>query len=148
METLNTLLAERIQLVNQIYVDYMLELSDKRKQVLADALFNIRQMHRWFHVSTDNQLESIWREIRQSEVLTDYLLHGTMVYELRSASNAAVNESVLADLAAAWSIHSNACQIDTQLQQRCPTRNQAMNFLKNNAWLRFLLLHVFSRQSM
>jgi hypothetical protein len=124
----------------EVYLSLISECEEETKQELITSIFKLRRSIRWYLVSNDDALDSIWRTIREDEDVTDFILTGTSLFLLKTGYGDEAYKSTLSRSARSigWVMHSSI--IDSAITERSESSNWFEEVFTQAPWVFFLFV--------
>lgn len=138
---------EQAQLaVEDIYNLLLSELEETKRDTLAVDTFNISKSPRWPFVNSEDSLDEIWKNIRDNELLTDFIIRGTSLFILKIGYNDSEYNRLIDQCATSVSWVSETTIIDDAITERCGNKPWFGAVFKQAHWLLFLFILSTIRQ--
>lgn len=129
------------KVIGSIYHRYRSELTPEKGDELAGGILEICQGSRWYQLASDDQIQAIWAQVRNNEVILDYVMAGSAQFKMLACDNDMQWKNAVAQLVASLAWIATDPFIDDSLKERAPEREWLNQVFSDCHWLTFLYLH-------
>lgn len=136
-------------LIAQIRQKYLAELPVEKAEAFEKSLFDLRLGVRWYQIAAEEQIHTLWKQVREAEpesVLLDYVVMGTAELNLRAHDNDSEWRNVLEQLVQSLVWVTKDPYVDDAITERGPDGEWLKKTFEGSPWLVFLYLHRFVNQ--
>jgi hypothetical protein len=126
-----------VSLIHQLIIS---EKSPEARDELAKALFVVTHGTRWNLLNDETSLDDIWKNVRENELLTDYVLRGTTLFLSEVGYIDGDMDRIIGQVSMGLGWVESSSFIDTTLTERCGDKTWFARVFKCAPWLLFLYL--------
>jgi hypothetical protein len=126
--------------ISSIHSLLISEKSPEAHDELAKALFVVTRGTRWNLLNDETSLDDIWKNVRENELLTDYVLRGTTLFLSEVGYIDGDIDRVIGQVSLGLGWVESSSFVDNTLTERCGDKVWFARVFKCAPWLLFLYL--------